>query len=303
MSEIRSVADPEVLRRVRRIEIRTRRIVTESLSGTYHSAFRGRGMEFASVREYQPGDDVRSIDWNVTSRSTRPERTLFVKQFVEERELTVVLLVDDSGSTGFGTGERLKREVMAEIAALLAFAAIRNRDRVGMIRFSDRIEQYLPPRSGKTHVLRVVRDILSHEGRGRGTDLAGALSYLVRVQRKPAVVFVLSDFDAPDFERPLRLAAKRHDLIAVEVTDPLEQRVPPVGPVLFEDAETGTRRVIDTSAPGVRRALERESRARRERLHVSLDRAGADRLSVDASVSYDRPLLAFFRRRSARLSR
>ncbi|MDH3284785.1 MAG: DUF58 domain-containing protein [Acidobacteriota bacterium] len=303
MSEIRSVADPEVLRRVRRIEIRTRRIVTESLSGTYHSAFRGRGMEFASVREYQPGDDVRSIDWNVTSRSTRPERTLFVKQFVEERELTVMLLVDDSGSTGFGTGERLKREVMAEIAALLAFAAIRNRDRVGMIRFSDRIEQYLPPRSGKTHVLRVVRDILSHEGRGRGTDLAGALSYLVRVQRKPAVVFVLSDFDAPDFERPLRLAAKRHDLIAVEVTDPLEQRVPPVGPVLFEDAETGTRRVIDTSAPGVRRALERESRARRERLHVSLDRAGADRLSVDASVSYDRPLLAFFRRRSARLSR
>jgi len=303
VSEIRSVADPEVLRRVRRIEIRTRRIVTESLSGTYHSAFRGRGMEFASVREYQPGDDVRSIDWNVTSRSTRPERTLFVKQFVEERELTVMLLVDDSGSTGFGTGERLKREVMAEIAALLAFAAIRNRDRVGMIRFSDRIEQYLPPRSGKTHVLRVVRDILSHEGRGRGTDLAGALSYLVRVQRKPAVVFVLSDFDAPDFERPLRLAAKRHDLIAVEVTDPLEQRVPPVGPVLFEDAETGTRRVIDTSAPGVRRALERESRARRERLHVSLDRAGADRLSVDASVSYDRPLLAFFRRRSARLSR
>ncbi len=303
MSAAGAVADPEVLRRVRRIEIRTRRIVTESLSGTYHSAFRGRGMEFSSVREYQPGDDVRTIDWNVTSRSTRPDRTLFVKQFVEERELTVMLLVDDSGSTGFGTGERLKREVMAEISALLAFAAIRNRDRVGMIRFSDRIEQFLPPRHGTTHVLRVVRDILSPAGSGCGTDLAAALQYLVRVQRKPAVVFVLSDFDAPDFERPLRLAAKRHDLIAVEVTDPLERRVPAVGPVLFEDAESGARRVIDTSSPAVRRALERTARERRARLYETLDRAGADRIEVDASVDYDRPLLSFFRRRSARLSR
>ncbi len=294
---------PELLRRVRRIEIRTRKLVTETLAGSWHSAFRGRGMEFAEVREYQPGDDVRTIDWNVTSRSTRPDRKLYVKVFDEERELTVMLLADVSGSTAFGTGERLKREVMAELAALLAFAAIRNRDRVGLVRFSDRIDLYVPPRGGTTHALRVVREVLAAPRRRGGTDLAGALEYLLRVQRKPAVVFLLSDLLADDFERPLRLAARRHDLVVLEVRDPAEERLPRIGPVLLEDAETGERRTIDLSSRGVREALARAAAERRERNMAALRRAGVDHAVIDASASWERPLLALLRRRAARARR
>ena len=298
-----NVADPEVLRRVRRIEIRTRRIVTETLAGSYNSAFRGQGMEFAEVREYQPGDDIRNIDWNVSSRSTRPDRPLFVKVFAEERELTVLILADVSASTGFGTGERLKREVMAEVAALLAFAAIRNRDRVGLIRFSDRIEQYLPPRSGTTHVLRVVREVLQPPARRRATNIASALEYLIRVQRKPAVVFLISDLLAPDFETPLKLAARRHDLIAVDVFDPAEREVPAVGAVHFEDPETGERRIIDTGSRRVREAMKHAARRFREQTGEMLRRAGIDHLELNAAAPYDRELLRYFRRRAARIRR
>jgi uncharacterized protein (DUF58 family) len=303
MSAARPVlADPELIRRVRRIEIRTRRIVTETLAGTYHSAFRGRGMEFAEVREYQPGDDVRSIDWNVTSRSSRPD-ALYVKVFAEERELTVMVLADVSGSTAFGTGARLKREIMAELSALVAFAAIRNRDRVGLVRFADRPDLYLAPRRGLTHVLRVVREILSSPVGRHTTDIAGALDLLLRVQRKPAVVFLVSDLLAPDFERPLRLVAQRHDLIVLEVTDPAEADLPAVGPVMLEDPETGTRRLVDTSSRRVRDALRTESAARRERVRGMLKRAGVDHVVLDAARPYERTLLRYFRARAARIRR
>jgi len=303
VSAQRSVAEAEILRRVRRIEIRTRRIVTESLAGCYRSAFRGQGMEFAEVREYQPGDDVRSIDWNVTSRSSRPERKLFVKVFAEERELTVLLLVDVSGSTAFGTGRRLKREVMAEVCALLAFAAVRGRDRVGLLRIGDAVEQYVPPRHGTTHALRVVREVLAPPPARRPTDLAGALSYLLRVHRRPAVVFLVSDFLAPDFERPLKIAARRHDVVAIEVRDPAEERLPPAGLLLLEDAETGERRYVDSSSRRVRSALLARARARRAAVHQVLERAGVERIEIDASQPYDRPLVRFFRARAARIPR
>lgn len=297
------IADSDLLRRVRRIEIRTRRIVRETLAGSYHSAFRGQGMEFAEVREYRPGDDVRSIDWNVTSRSSRPDRPLYVKVFTEERELTVMILADVSGSTAFGTGARLKREVMAEISALLAFAAIRNRDRVGLLRFHDEPDLFVPPRSGTTHVLRVVREVLTSPVGRHGTDIGAALDYLVRVQRKPAVVFLVSDLVAPDFERSLRLAAQRHDIVAIEVRDPAESEIPPVGPVLFEDPETGSRRLIDTSSRSVREAFAKRAQERLEARRAMVDRCGVERVSIDAARSYERPLLSFFRRRARRARR
>ncbi len=302
MSENAPIADAELIRRVRRIEIRTRRIVTETLAGSYHSAFRGQGMEFAEVREYQPGDDIRSIDWNETSRSSRPDRSLYVKVFTEERELTVMLLADVSASTVFGTGARLKREVMAEISALLAFAAIRNRDRVGLLRFSDGIDQYLPPRSGSTHVLRVVREILSSSKQGgRGTDIGGALSTLVRVQRRPAVVFLVSDMLGSGYERELKLAARRHDIVALEVFDPAEDQLPDAGLIHFEDAERGTRQLVDTSSRRVRSAWQQAATLRREKARALLARAGVDRIAINAAEPYERPLLEYFHRRAARI--
>lgn len=295
--------DPELIRRVRRIEIRTRRLVAETLAGTYISAFRGRGMEFTEVREYQPGEDVRTIDWNVTARCSRPERKLYVKVHSEERELTVLLLVDMSGSGSFGTGDRLKREVLAEIAALLAFAAIRNRDRVGLIRFSDRVERFVPPRRGRIHALRVVRDILAPPEEGRGTDLAGALTFLRRVQRRPAVVFLLSDMIAPSFERELRLLSRRHDIVAVEVFDPAELALPPAGLVTLEDPETGRRRLFDLSTPRLRDTLRQSAQMRREHLKQVLARSGVDLVEIDAAASYERPLLRYFHARAARIKR
>lgn len=295
------VADPELIRRVRRIGIRTRRIVTENLAGTYNSAFRGRGMEFVEVREYQPGNDVRTIDWNVSSRSSRPDQPLFVKVFAEERELTVMLLADVSGSTAFGTGRRLKQDIVAELSALLAFAAVGNRDRVGLIRFSEEIDQYLPPRSGTTHVLRVVREILTSSAQRRGTDLAGVLSYLLRVQRKSAVVFLVSDLIGKDFERELKLVARRHDLTVFEIIDPAEDLFRAAGPVLFEDAETGERRLIDTASSKVRRLAAARREQQREQVRDLLARAGVKRVTIDVTQSYERPLLRYFRERAARI--
>lgn len=295
--------DPELIRRVHRIEIRTRRLVAETLSGTYLSAFRGRGMEFTEVREYQPGEDVRTIDWNVTARSSRPERKLYVKVHAEEREMTVLLMVDLSGSGSFGTGERLKREVLAEIAALLAFAAIRNRDRVGLIRFSDTVERFVPPRRGRVHALRVIRDILAPPEAGRGTDLALALGFLRRVQRRPAVVFLLSDMIAPAFERELRLVSRRHDIVALEVFDPAELSLPRAGLLTLEDPETGHRRLVDLSSSRVRETLRGAAENRRERTRQLLAKAGVDLVSIDASLPYEKPLLRYFHARAARIRR
>ena len=289
----------EILKKVRRIEIRTSRLVNESLAGEYHSVFKGRGMEFSEVREYQFGDDIRTIDWNVTSRMGHP----YVKRYVEERELTVVLLVDMSGSGEFGSRGQFKREIQAEICALLAFSAIQNNDRVGLIAFSDRIEQFLRPRKGKDHVLRVVREVLYFKPEGRRTDIAAALEHMQRTITKRSVVFILSDFLGADFTRPLRVAARKHDVIAVTVTDPREEELPPAGLLELEDAETGDRVLVDASAKATRAAFRQwgvERRRQREALFRSI---GVDALELRTDRPYDVPLVRFFHQRARRMSR
>jgi uncharacterized protein (DUF58 family) len=289
----------EILKKVRRIEIRTNRLVNESLAGEYHSIFKGRGMEFSEVREYQWGDDIRSIDWNVTSRMGHP----YVKKHVEERELTVILLVDFSASGQFGTRRRFKREIEAEICALLAFSAIKNSDRVGLIAFTDRVETFLRPRKGKDHVLRVIREVLYFHPQGRGTDIAQALQFLYRTITKRSVVFVISDFLGEDFTRPLRVAARKHDVIAITVTDPREEDLPAVGLIDLEDAETGRRVLVDASSRRTREAFRRwavERRAARESLFRSI---GVDALELFTDRPYEVPLQRFFHRRARRMSR
>jgi len=230
----------EIIKRVRRIEIRTNRLVNESLAGEYHSVFKGRGMEFDEVREYALGDDVRNIDWNVTSRMGHP----YVKKYVEERELTVMLVVDASASGDFGTVQRTKREVAAEVCALLAFSAIRNNDRVGLLIFTDREEKYIPPRKGRNHVLRVIREVLTTRPKGKGTNLTLALESLSRGIRRRSVAFVVSDFLDAGFEKALRIANQKHDLIAIALSDPRERELPPVGILELEDAESGASMLI-----------------------------------------------------------
>lgn len=289
----------EVLRRVRRIEIRTRRLVEESLAGSYHSVFKGRGMEFAEVREYEPGDDVRSIDWNVSARMGHP----FVKKFTEERELTVMLVVDGSGSQRFGTAESTKLGLAAEISALLAFSAIRNGDRVGLLLFTDRVERFVPPRKGREHGLRVIREVLAFEPEGRGTDLGRALTVLQRVVPKRAVVFVVSDFQDDAFERPLRVAARKHDVVAIRTSDPRERELPPSGLVAAFDPETGAAVLVDAGSPRVRSAYAHRALALRLRATEVLDRAGVDLLELDTAEPFDRALLRFFRERARRVTR
>jgi len=289
----------DLLKKVRRIEIRTSRLVNESLAGEYHSVFKGRGMEFSEVREYQFGDDIRSIDWNVTSRMGHP----YVKKHVEERELTVLLLVDFSASGEFGTRRQFKREIEAEICAILAFSAIKNNDRVGLIAFTDRIETFLSPRKGKDHVLRVIREVLYFRPKGRATDLGMALQFMYRTITKRAVVFVVSDFLTEVYEQPLRVAARKHDLNAITVTDPREENLPPIGLLDLEDAETGARVLVDASD---RRTRERFSAwaGKRRTVREALFRSNAiDNLELFTDRPYDVPLIRFFRRRAHRMSR
>jgi uncharacterized protein (DUF58 family) len=289
----------EVLEKVRRVEIQTRRLVTDALAGEYHSIFKGRGMEFSEVREYQVGDDIRTIDWNVTSRTG----ALHVKKFTEERELTVLLMLDASGSADFGTRSRFKRELAAEMGALLAFSAIRNNDRVGALVFTEDVEMYVPPRKGRSHVLRVIRDLLYFEPRGRGTNLARACEYLNRVTRKRAVVFVLSDFFDTGFEKPLRVAAKKHDLISIFLSDPAEKEIPGIGLLQLEDAESGRRLLVDTSDRKAMAAYHRASLERGRKTREGLAAMGVDVIDVETGTPYDRPLLRFFQMRSRRLRR
>jgi uncharacterized protein (DUF58 family) len=287
----------EVLQKVRRIEITTRRKVTDVLAGEYHSIFKGRGMEFSEVREYQIGDDVRTIDWNVTSRTG----ALHVKKFVEERELTVLLMLDASGSADFGTTSRFKREVAAEMGALLAFSAIKNNDRVGAIVFTDEVEMFIPPRKGRPHVLRVIRDLLYFEPKGKRTNLALASEYLNRITRKRAVVFVLSDFLTTGFDKPLRVAAKKHDVIAVHLSDPRELEIPAVGMVELQDAETGERLLLDTQDRRALGAYTRDMQLRNERQKELLTSMGVDIIEVSTGVPYDRALQRFFDMRARRM--
>ena len=286
----------EILKKVRRIEISTRGLVNEVLSGEYHSVFKGRGMNFAEVREYQYGDDIRSIDWNVTARTGSP----FVKVFEEERELTVMLVVDVSASGDFGTRERLKGEVAVEICALLAFSAIKNNDKVGLIIFSDHVEKFVPPRKGKRHVLRVLRELLYHRPEGRGTDIRAALDYLNHVQRKRAVTFLVSDFRDAGFEKSLAVAGRRHDMIAVRVGDLREREIPPVGLLELEDPETGERLVVNTSDPRFRAGFRERSRSARQELDRTLRRGKVDVIDIETGEPYVRPLMRFFQDRMRR---
>ena len=286
----------EVLKQVRRVEIATRGLVNDVFSGEYHSVFKGLGMSFAEVREYQYGDDIRNIDWNVTARAGAP----FVKVFEEERELTVVLLVDVSGSGDFGTGGRMKEEAAAEICAILAFSAIRNNDKVGLILFSDRIEQFVPPRKGRRHVLRVLRELIYTRAEGRGTDVGAALEYLARVVSRRAVVFVVSDFLAAGHEQALAVAARRHDLVAICIGDRREAELPDIGFVDFEDAESGERVTINLSDRTFRETFAAEARAAEEARTRLFRRTGVDVIEVSADRPYIERLMRFFRERARR---
>jgi uncharacterized protein (DUF58 family) len=287
----------EILKKVRRIEISTRGLVNDVFSGEYHSVFKGRGMTFSEVREYQYGDDIRNIDWNVTARSGTP----FVKIFEEERELTVVLLVDVSASGSFGSRERLKGELAVELSAVLAFSAIKNNDKIGLVIFSDRIEKFVPPRKGRRHVLRVLRELLFHEPQGRGTDIGAALEYLSRVTPRRAVVFLVSDFLSPGFSRPMSVAGARHDLIAVRIRDRREEDLPSLGLVEMEDPETGDRLVVNTSDPDFREAFRERSRRRLAELDREFRRSRVDVIDVETGRPYVEPLMRFFKQRMRRL--
>jgi uncharacterized protein (DUF58 family) len=291
------VIPKEVLKKVRQIEIRTNREVTDVLGGQYHSVFKGRGMEFEEVREYLPGDEVRSIDWNVTARFGHP----FIKKFKEERELTVMLVVDVSASGQFGSVRQSKNELAAELAAVLAFSAIRNNDKVGLIMFTDRIEKFVAPKKGRRHVLRVVREILAFQPQGAGTDLGLALDSLNRMQRRRAVCFLLSDFQDEDFQKQLRVAGKRHDVVALSLRDPREEQLPAVGLLELRDAETGARALVDTFDAGVRETFEKQAQARLESLRQSLRSSKVDQIEIRTDADYMLPLIKFFRMRERRI--
>jgi uncharacterized protein (DUF58 family) len=287
----------EVLRQIRRLVLRARRAVEDPLGGAYRSVFKGSGIAFEEVREYQPGDDIRSIDWNVTARMGHP----FVKRFIEERELTLMLVVDVSASQSFGTQEQQKREVAAEIAALLAFCAIANQDKVGLVAVSDRVEKFVPPRKGTRHALRLIRDILFHEPVGRGTALRIGLDFLNRVLRRRAIVFLLSDFRDLGYDKALRRTARRHDLVAVLCRDALEDRLPPIGLLEVEDAETGQTLLVDTADAAFQEAAEASARGRRQALQQLAGAARVDWIDAATDGRHLDALLRFFRVRERRL--
>lgn len=288
----------DILKKIRRLELKTRGLVEAAFAGQYHSVFKGRGMNFEDVREYQPGDDVRNIDWNVTARMGDTH----IKQFKEERELNVMLVVDVSASGDFGSVELSKRELGAEVAALLAFAAIRNNDKVGLLLFSDRVELFIPPRKGRLHALRVIREMLFHEPTGKGTDPALAFRFLNRVMARRSVVFLISDFDADGFEKELSISSRRHDLVAIPVMDPVEEALPDAGLVTFEDRETGELIEVNTSDPATRQAFDEFSKQRRLELSKLLRRCRIDTIFLATDENYLPALRAFFRERARRLS-
>jgi uncharacterized protein (DUF58 family) len=300
-----SMLPKDLFDKVRRIEITTSHLVTDVFAGQYHSVFKGRGMEFDEVREYQFGDDVRTIDWNVTARTGTPH----VKKFVEERELTVMIMVDVSQSCYFASVNQLKSKLAAEIAAILAFSAIRNNDKVGLIMFTDAIELFIPPRKGKSHVLRVIREVLYFKPRGKGTDLSQALEYLTRVTTRKTVAFVLSDFfesdsphpTEPRYKKPISMANKRHDIIAITLNDPLERDLPDCGLVELRDAETGVHVIADSGNARIRKEYRRQALNRIEQRDRLFRSVGVDHIDVDTSVPYEKALVTFFRQRQQRI--
>ena len=286
----------EILKKVRHIEIRTTRLVNDLFGGEYESVFKGQGIEFADVREYVPGDDIRTIDWNVTARSQQA----FVKKFVEERELTVMFMVDMSGSQYFGTGEKLKSEVAAEITALLAFAATKNKDKTGLLITTDEVEKFVPVKKGKTHVLRVVREILYYQPKGTKTRLATGLEYLNNFLTRMAVIFVISDFMDEGYEKALKILSKRHDVIAIHLGDRRELDLPPVGLLEVRDRESGEMRLVDTSAWNYRKNYQKKARERQEYLDRLFKSLSIDKIEIPVESSYIEPVMKFFRIREQR---
>jgi uncharacterized protein (DUF58 family) len=284
----------ELLKKVRKIEIKTRRLSDHIFGGEYHSTFKGRGMTFSEVRQYQYGDDVRSIDWNVTARYNEP----FVKVFEEERELTMMLMVDVSGSEFFGTVDRFKRVVLTEISATLAFSALQNNDKVGLILFSDEVELFIPPKKGKSHVLRIIRELLEFEPQSHQTDISGALKFLSNVLKKKSIVFVLSDFMASDYEHNLRITGKKHDLTGIRVFDPMEEELPDLGVVSMMDAETGQIQWVNTHSRKVREAYSGHYKQQVSYFRETFARAGCGQLDCRVDESYVKKLLGYFKRRT-----
>lgn len=286
----------ELLKKVRAIEIRTRGFVNQIFSGEYHSVFKGRGMAFSEVREYQFGDDIRTIDWNVSARFNHP----YVKVFEEERELTVILLVDVSGSGDFGTVHQLKRDTAAELCAVLAFSALKNNDKVGVIFFSDTVEKFIPPKKGRSHVLRILREVLDFRPGRRSTDIAGGLRFLTGAIKKRSIVFLISDFIDTDYEDALRIAGKKHDLVGIKLFDPREAELPPVGLMKTVDAETGDTRWVDTGDRAVRDAYAEWWRAAEDSRIRTFRRSGLDEIRIRTDQPYVKPLMMFFRMREKR---
>jgi uncharacterized protein (DUF58 family) len=286
----------ELLKKIRKIEIHTARLVNQQLAGQYHSVFKGRGMAFSEVRQYQEGDDVRFIDWNVSARMNEP----YIKLFTEEREMTVVLLVDMSASGLFGSLEQTKREIAAEVAALVAFSAIKNNDRVGLIIFTDQVERFVPPKKGKKHVLRVISEILTFQPGSPRTDLRVALDFLGKIARRRAIAFLVSDFQAEGWKRAVQLATKRHDLVPVVIEDPMEAVLPQVGFVTFEDLETGQLIEFNTSGPEGRAYRELVARRREEREEL-LSKLAVDYVNIRTDRPYVDALVTFFRARERRM--
>lgn len=296
----------EILKKVRQIEVRTNRLVNDSLAGSYQSVFKGCGMNFDEVREYVPGDDIRTIDWNVTARTGVPH----IKKFTEEREMTIMLMIDISGSGDFGSVNRSKREMMAELGSVLAFSAVRNNDKVGLILFTDVVELYIPPKKGRGHILRIIREILFFEAKGRKTDLKVPLDFTSRVIKRKCVAFLISDFclpnsfdeDLKELQPKLQISNRRHDLIAMIVSDPREFELPDVGWITLEDAESGEQVDLNTSDPTIRQQYQTMAGARQKMVQKALRSAGIDRLDLFTDTSYLPALLSFFRARQGRAS-
>ncbi len=283
----------DILKKVRKIEIKTRGLSNHLFAGEYHSAFKGRGMSFSEVREYQYGDDVRNIDWNVTARYNRP----YIKVFEEERELTVIILVDVSGSLDFGSTDMSKRDFITEIAACLSFSAISNNDKIGVIFFSDIIEKFIPPKKGRSHILRIIRELLTFTPKGKGTDPALALEYLTRVIKKRSTAFLISDFICGDFSSALRIASHKHDLMALNVYDPRDFELPDVGLINLQDAETGQMCLVDTSSQEVRNEYYRIAQKRKSQTEEIFSRSGVDCAVIADNEDYVKPLIKLFKSR------
>ena len=285
-----------LLKKVRQIEIKTKGLSNHIFAGEYHTAFKGRGMAFSEVREYEPGDDIRTIDWNVTARYNTP----FVKVFEEEREMTVMMLIDVSASGSFGTKKQFKRELASELSAILAFSAIKNNDKVGVIFFSDKIEKFIPPKKGKTHILRIIREVLAFKPNRKKTDISIALKYFNSVIKKRSICFILSDFISPIFEKPLKIASRKHDLVGLRIYDKREDSLPNIGLLPLEDTETNQILYVDTSSKIIREDFIKKKREKIKKLNTLFSTSGVDLIDISTDIDYVKPLINFFKNRGKR---